>query len=167
MWEYIQNMSTGLVHSLWRPQRRTRVAAQAGHQALHGIVHGPLGEVETPKEHGLSIQHDASRLPQGSHRRRQQLLGKVETASTLLYQLGIGAEDMAFVGPLQQQVLQAVWARWGAMLVYPHLPGYLVGGDEIDSPYIQGQPVAVPLDYLQSIRDGKLRKHEGCPCQNI
>ena len=47
---------------------------------------------------------------------------------------------------LQQQVLQGGLGPVGRMLVYPHLPGDLVGGDEADPPHVLGQPVGVVLD---------------------
>ena len=79
---------------------------RAGHQCPDGTGHGSLSKIEAPKEDSLSIQHDPSCPPQTSHRRRQQFLGEVETALTHLDQLGIRGEDVALVGPLQQQVLQ-------------------------------------------------------------
>ena len=124
---------------------------KAGHQGPDGIGHGSLSKVEAPKEDSLSIQHDPSRLPQASHRRRQQLLGEVETSSTLLDQLSIVGEDVALAGPLQQQVLQGGLGPVGRMFVYPHLPGDLVGGDETNPPHVLGQPVGVLLNDLHRV----------------
>ena len=124
---------------------------RAGHQSPDGIGHGSLSKIEAPEEDGLSVQYDPSRLPQTSHRRRQQLLGEVETALTQVDQLSIGSEDVALAGPLQQQVLQGGLGPVGRMLVYPHLPGDLVGGDETNPPHVLGQPVGVILNDLHRV----------------
>ena len=70
---------------------------------------------------------------------------------TRLDQLGIGAEDVALVSPLQQQVLQGGLGPVGRMLVYPHLPGDLVGGDETNPPHVLGQAVGVLLNELHRV----------------
>ena len=70
---------------------------------------------------------------------------------THLDQLGVGGEDVTLVGPFQQQVLQGGLGPVGRMLVYPHLPGDLVGGDEANSPNVLGQPVGVLLDDLHRV----------------
>ena len=66
-------------------------------------------------------------------------------------QLGVGSEDMALVGLLQQQVLQGRLGPVGRVLVYPHLPGDPVGGDETDPPHVLGQPVGVLLNDFHRI----------------
>ena len=124
---------------------------RAGHQRPDGIGHGSLSKIEASKKDSLSIQHDPSRFTQTSHRRRQQLSGEVETAPAHLDQLSIGGEDVALVSPLQQQVLQSRLGPVGRMLVYPHLPGDLVGGDETNPPHVLGQPVGVLLNDLHRV----------------
>ena len=53
---------------------------------------------------------------------------------------------MALACLLQQQVLQGGLGPVGRMLVYPHLTGDLVGGDETDPPHVLGQPVGILLN---------------------
>ena len=123
----------------------------AGQQDPDGTGHASLNKIEATEKDSLTVQHDPSRLAQASHCRCQQFLGEVETAEAHLDQLGIGGEDVALVGPLQQQVLQGGLGPVGRVLVYPHLPGDPVGGDETDPPHVLGQPVGVFLDHLHRI----------------
>ena len=96
---------------------------KACNQIPDGISYAALGKIEAAQIHSLTVQHDPSRLPQISHRRRQQLLGDVVALLTHLDQLRTRGEDVALGGLLQQQVLQGGLDPVGRVLVYPPSAG--------------------------------------------